>query len=211
MPYGHHLDELAHKAARAAYMRAWYDANPDKYAAHLLRCRRYRLTHREEVAACRRRWKKNNPQRVREGKRRYRAVHRKEILAKKHIYNVAAAQAGLHRKYWAEHRESCLAAGRRWRKNHPDAARALVHGRRARIRGNGGTYSIHEWKAACDAWGNRCLCCGALDGLTVDHVVPISRGGKNIIDNLQLLCMKCNKRKNIASTDYRPCTSEGRV
>ena len=31
--------------------------------------------------------------------------------------------------------------------------------------------------------------------LTVDHVVPRSKGGSDYIDNLQLLCVACNSMK----------------
>ncbi len=30
---------------------------------------------------------------------------------------------------------------------------------------------------------------------TVDHVVPISKGGLDVITNMQLLCRKCNTEK----------------
>lgn len=43
-----------------------------------------------------------------------------------------------------------------------------------------------------------CVGCGvsfALAGYTVDHVVPLSRGGSNWPDNLQLLCQPCNSSK----------------
>ena len=30
---------------------------------------------------------------------------------------------------------------------------------------------------------------------TVDHVVPLSRGGADVASNWQLLCMACNQRK----------------
>lgn len=39
---------------------------------------------------------------------------------------------------------------------------------------------------------NRCAACGWDWRLTVDHIVPVSRGGTNDLDNLQLLCEKCN-------------------
>lgn len=31
---------------------------------------------------------------------------------------------------------------------------------------------------------------------TVDHVIPLTRGGANLIDNLALACFHCNRRKS---------------
>lgn len=43
--------------------------------------------------------------------------------------------------------------------------------------------------------GFRCLGCKALEDLTVDHIVPVSRGGSSDIGNLQTLCRSCNSKK----------------
>jgi len=43
--------------------------------------------------------------------------------------------------------------------------------------------------------GYECKGCATQDDLTLDHVVPISRGGSDDPDNLQLLCQSCNSRK----------------
>lgn len=47
--------------------------------------------------------------------------------------------------------------------------------------------------------GFRCCICGATatDGvrLEVDHIVPVSQGGKSTDDNLQTLCERCNRGK----------------
>lgn len=51
----------------------------------------------------------------------------------------------------------------------------------------------------------RCECCGANDRkLHVDHIQPVSRGGKTEIGNLQALCYRCNTQKgNRNETDFR--------
>jgi 5-methylcytosine-specific restriction endonuclease McrA len=40
-----------------------------------------------------------------------------------------------------------------------------------------------------------CAGCGATSDLTVDHVVPIARGGTPTPENLQVLCRSCNSAK----------------
>jgi 5-methylcytosine-specific restriction endonuclease McrA len=47
---------------------------------------------------------------------------------------------------------------------------------------------------ARDAW--TCQYCGSTkSGLTVDHVIPRSRGGKSVWENIVAACASCNRRK----------------
>ncbi len=48
---------------------------------------------------------------------------------------------------------------------------------------------------------NLCMCryCGASRDLTIDHVIPQSKGGQNTWNNLVTACMKCNQRKGHAT------------
>lgn len=43
----------------------------------------------------------------------------------------------------------------------------------------------------------RCLNCGDWGDLTLDHVIPESKGGESTMDNLQTLCRVCNSRKGV--------------
>ena len=56
------------------------------------------------------------------------------------------------------------------------------------------TWTEEEWSALKKVlkW---CQRCGSGNNLTMDHLVPIGKGGKNSLDNLELLCYDCNKKK----------------
>ena len=46
--------------------------------------------------------------------------------------------------------------------------------------------------------GYRCCCCGVFGryaALEIDHIIPISKGGKSTYENLQTLCHECNYAK----------------
>ncbi len=44
--------------------------------------------------------------------------------------------------------------------------------------------------------GNQCVLCGAEEDLTIDHIIPRSRGGSSMESNLRCLCFPCNRIKS---------------
>ena len=42
----------------------------------------------------------------------------------------------------------------------------------------------------------KCNYCGAKDNLQVDHIIPTSKGGANLRENMQCLCGSCNSSKS---------------
>lgn len=51
--------------------------------------------------------------------------------------------------------------------------------------------------------GNMFLNCKSTENLEIDHIMPISKGGENHIDNLQTLCKRCNCSKSNKYKDFR--------
>jgi len=46
-----------------------------------------------------------------------------------------------------------------------------------------------------------CVYCGAKHDLTIDHVIPISKGGENTWDNMVSACRRCNSKKGDRTPD----------
>ena len=44
-----------------------------------------------------------------------------------------------------------------------------------------------------DGWA--CIACGATESLSIDHVIPLAKGGANDASNYATLCRPCNSKK----------------
>jgi hypothetical protein len=44
--------------------------------------------------------------------------------------------------------------------------------------------------------GGHCVECGGNFDLQYDHILPVAHGGATTLENLQLLCAECNRRKS---------------
>lgn len=82
---------------------------------------------------------------------------------------------------------------------HPSIT-ARVHRRRREVRDRATRetvthHSEAEWEALLAAHGGKCAACGSVERIERDHIVPLSAGGDDTIENIQPLCMTCNRVK----------------
>lgn len=90
-----------------------------------------------------------------------------------------------------------IAAVRRYQANHPD--RAEVHRRAGRARRQArlatGGVAPAEYELLEAIFGGKCAYCGE-PADTIDHVMPLSRGGQHSFENIVPACFSCNRSKH---------------
>lgn len=132
-------------------------------------------------------WRKSNPEKVQE-------------YVKKE--NQKKSDTGYHKEYYNKNKEKINQRRNKWG-HRTGKFSEYNHKRRDRISGE--VVPEEEWKKVLEYYGAHCLVpdC-SYDDVTRDHVVPLSRGGRNHISNLQPLCRHHNCKKHIQAVDYRP-------
>ena len=86
---------------------------------------------------------------------------------------------------------------------HPE----VVRNSNARRRGAEGSFTSEEWTSKLSEFDNKCTYCGTKAGdtpeyfLTVDHAIPLTRGGTNYVDNIVPACLQCNMEKHAMTSE----------
>lgn len=154
-------------------------------------------------------WRKNNLERARKND----ALYRKANVAK-----VKKTIKAWHLANPEKRSEHCA----KWRKNHAieikkskaewflaNCEKSVIYSQRRRAKKleNGGNFTDKEWQDLKQFYDYRCLCCEKTEPeikITVDHIIPVTLGGANSIENIQPLCLICNLSKGTKIIDYRP-------
>jgi 5-methylcytosine-specific restriction endonuclease McrA len=128
------------------------------------------------------------------------AAIRRAWLSRRPGYSAAG-----NKRYKAKHpvRAAALAMVRRkkWEAKYPERAKANRMRRGARLREavKVGDVTGRQWSAILLFYGHACARCrvaASVRPLSVDHFIPLSKGGTHSADNVWPLCLPCNQRKS---------------
>ena len=160
--------------------------------------RNWRLAHKNEISEYNKKWAQEHKEERSEYRKGYYQKNRDSLLLKgrlnTHMY---------HKAHPEEHR----AYTREWKKANPELVKQNIHKRRARKKGNGGSYTTIELHELWHKQNGFCFYCGELLYKTlnsvyhIEHKIPLSRGGSNSISNIVLSCEECNLRKGTKTSE----------
>lgn len=149
------------------------------------------------------------------------AKKREKVLAKRAFAVLTEQRREVlrqrRRDYYSRNREASLVAAKVYRdrtvekraayarvraKLRPEVYRAAANRRRAMLAKAEGDFTPEQFKALCELYGNVCACCRQAKKLEADHIVPLTKGGDNTIDNIQPLCKSCNSSKGTRTVHF---------
>jgi 5-methylcytosine-specific restriction endonuclease McrA len=124
-----------------------------------------------------RKWRAANPENVREFSRRSYWLNREKRLAAKRDYQPI----------------------RNKRERGSEIHKLMDLNEKHLRRAAGPGITAEQWNEIKSLFGNRCAYCGKSAALTMDHVVPVTKGGEHGPTNIIPACLPCNSSKGARS------------
>jgi 5-methylcytosine-specific restriction endonuclease McrA len=145
----------------------------------------YYRENRERISAYNREHYEKNAEARREARKKHYEENREAVLERQREY---------HRRHWpaifAANAEYYREKSRRYHAEHPERTREYGARRRAAMAGGSVPKSVVRGLLK-----DPCAYCGSTEDIEIDHIIPLSRGGKHEPDNLAPACRSCNRSK----------------
>jgi len=140
----------------------------------------YYAAHSERIIARTHAYEKSNTEKIANTKRAYQKKHKARLNA-------------ISRSRYEANKASATVYSSAYKKAHPEVAAKSNHKRRT-LKSENGVFAVSS-KELRRIRELDCAHCGAVGPSHIDHVIPLAKGGRHSIGNLQPLCQVCNGSK----------------
>ena len=156
----------------------------------------YRQNNKEQIKEYKKEYQQNNKEKLKEYKKEYHKNNKEQILERK-------------KEYYQDNKEQLKEYQKEYRKNNPHKAREKDRKRRALKKAN--VHEPYTEDQVLETYGTNCHICkedidlsasrssgapGWEQGLHLDHVIPLSKGGPDSLNNVKPAHGLCNLQKN---------------
>lgn len=191
------------KAYRVAHRKEYNRANRKYYTNHrekeLERKAIYRRANAEKYRKSSAIYMKTHHEEVLEHQARYRKTHQEKLAERYATYYKTHHEEVLERqaRYCKTHPEKVAESQATYHRTHLEARRAIAEKRRAKYSNTpiDELLTSAEWLAILAQADGHCAYCDKEAKLTLDHVIPLSKGGTHSKDNVVPACLHCNSSK----------------
>lgn len=185
------------KCGEIKFINEFYKSKGHKYGVSCW-CRSCEVEYAKE-------YRKNYPERKKEACKKYilNNPEKRKESSKKYVENNTEERKKSIEKYYKNNLEKCKAAGKKWQKNNPLKVLDIRQKRRASLKGEMSEkidlltiYENHNWICGiCGKKINKNLKHPHLKSVSLDHIIPLSKGGHHISNNVQPAHLFCNISK----------------
>ena len=163
-------------------------------------------------------WNFDHPEKTKEFKKKYYQTHKEQILEKNKQWrlNHKVHRDNYHKQYRLDHKKERNEYNEQWRQKNENEIKKYrklyiqtLEGKACNQRGHTkrkarekeiiNTLTSDEWVEILKEYRFKCAYCGCEFTLfnreTRDHIIPISKGGNNIKENVVPACRSCNSKK----------------
>ena len=143
---------------------------------HLHQCKRCILKRVQK-------WRKENPELVKN--------RRKELYWK---YRDDAIKRAI--EWGRKNKEKRKISKNKWRAKNRELTCHYAKESSYRKKNAEGSHTLQEYKDKLKKFGGMCVYCNKRKATTQDHIIPLSKGGNNYIENIAPACVSCNSSKH---------------
>ncbi len=175
--------------------------------------REYIEKNKEKIKISAKLYREKNREKIRKSQKEYRKLFKEKLSENSNIYykNKRDKIISKQKEYYKKNKDKTLEVNKKYRKKNKDKIKIInaifTHRRRTLERNKKFLLTKKDFKKIKDR-DKVCIYCGSKKQLSYDHIIPLSKNGTSMFNNMVIACMPCNISKNDKNV-FQWCRGKG--